>query len=147
MGYMTLRKAELKDKEEILETVNLLYLPIPSFVWNEDDFVQQQIERGEYFLQEENGTVVGVMSLRPRKTKVNIETLVVKTPFQSKGYGSKFIEFACQYAKEKGFDVLHAYSFSEYNMVDFYLKTGFKMLDEQGNYHNHLYYCFEKKLS
>ncbi|MBX4200594.1 GNAT family N-acetyltransferase [Candidatus Parcubacteria bacterium] len=143
---MTLRKAELKDKQEVLDTVNLLSLPIPGFVWNKEEFVEEQIRKGEYFLQEENGVVIGVMSLRKRTHKVNIETLVVKTEFQSKGYGTKFIDFACQYAKEHGFTILHAYSFNEYNMVDFYLKRGFTMLDQSGSYHNHPYYCFEKKV-
>lgn len=144
---MVLRQAELKDKKEIIDVVNLLYLPsIPNFIWNREDFIDQQIKDKQYFLGEHNGIVVGAMSLRQRINKINIETLVVKKEFQSKGFGTKFLNFAAQFAREKGFDTLHAYSFNEYNMVNFYLKKGFTMLDASGSYYDHPYYCFEKKV-
>ncbi|OGZ72247.1 MAG: hypothetical protein A2908_03850 [Candidatus Staskawiczbacteria bacterium RIFCSPLOWO2_01_FULL_38_12b] len=143
---MILRQAELKDKKEIMDVANLLYLPIPYFIWNNESFVEEQIKNKEYFLGEDYGTVIGIMSLRQRANKINIETLAVKKEFQSKGFGTQFIEFAMQFTKEKGFDTLHAYSFNEYNMAGFYLKKGFIMLDHTGSYHNNAYYCFEKKL-
>ena len=95
---------------------------------------------------EDEDRLVGVMSLRQRSNKVSIETLAVKKEFQSKGFGSKFIEFAKQFTKERGFKVLHAYSFSEYQATDFYLKKGFKVLDHAGYYKNHKYDCFELTL-
>jgi GNAT superfamily N-acetyltransferase len=71
---------------------------------------------------------------------------VVKKEFQGKGIGTQFIEFAKQFAKEREFNILHAYSFQEYNMADFYLKRGFRMLKDPGNYYDHTYYCFEMKV-
>ena len=143
---MLLRKAELKDKKEIIDIANLLYLDIHNFVWNNDNFITKQIDKGEYFLMEENGVVAGIMSLRQRKNGIHIETLAVKKKFQSKGLGTKFIEFAKEFSREKGFNILHAYSFSDYNIADFYLKKGFKMMDYNGYYNNHKYNCFELKI-
>jgi N-acetylglutamate synthase-like GNAT family acetyltransferase len=143
---MTIRQAKLQDKQEVMETANLLYLPIQNFIWNKEEFVQKQIENGEYFLAQENGMTIGIISLRQRSNKISIETLVVKKEFQGKGIGTQFIEFAKQFAKEREFNILHAYSFQEYNMADFYLKRGFRMLKDPGNYYDHTYYCFEMKV-
>ena len=143
---MAIRQAELKDKEEIIKIVDLLHLDIPNFVWNQEEFVSKQISNKEYFLGEQGGNIIGVMSLSARKNKMNIETLVVKREFQSQGFGTQFIVFAKQFARDKGFDALYAYSFKEYNMTDFYLKKHFKMLDYPGSYKNHQYYCFKAPL-
>lgn len=139
---MILRQAELKDKKEVLNIINELSLDIPNFVWDKEEFVTKQIQNKEYFVIEDEGRLAGVMSLRQRTNKINIETLVVRKEFQCKGLGSKFIEFAKQLTKERGFNILHAYSFSEYNAADFYLKKGFKVLDYAGYYKNHKYDCF-----
>src|SRR3989344_5130979 len=143
---MLLRKAELKDKKEILEIANLLYLNILDFVWNSDEFITKQIEKGEYYVIEENGGVAGIMSLRQRMNGMHIETLAIKKEFQSKGFGTKFIEFAKKVSQEKGFGTLFAYSFSEYNIADFYIKRGFKLMDYIGYYKHHKYNCFGMKL-
>ena len=144
---MILKKAELKHKKEIIDIANLLYLNIPNFVWNSEDFVTRQIEKGEYFIIKEDGVVAGIMSLRQRKNGMHIETLAVRKEFQSRGFGTKFIEFAKKITSEKGFDTLYAYSFSEYNIADFYVKKGFKALDYSGYYKNHKYDCFGLDLS
>ena len=143
---MILRQAELKDKKEVLNIVNELSLDIPDFIWDKEEFVARQIQNKEYFVMEDKGRLAGVMSLRQRTNKINIETLVVKKEFQYKGLGSKFIEFAKQFTKEKGFNILHAYSFSEYQAADFYLKKGFKVMDYTGYYKNHKYDCFELEI-
>ncbi|MDO8530392.1 MAG: GNAT family N-acetyltransferase [bacterium] len=138
-----LRQAELKDKQEIIEIVSNLHLNIPNFVWNESDFVEKQIQNKEYFVIEDAGKLVGAMSLRQRNNKVSVETLAVKKEFRGKGFGSEFIEFAKQFTKEKGFTTLHAYSFSDYNSADFYVKKGFAILGYFGYYKDHKYDCFE----
>ena len=43
---MNLRKAELKELKEVKEIADLLRLNIPGFVWNDEDFIAKQIERG-----------------------------------------------------------------------------------------------------
>jgi len=143
---MILRQAELKDIHGVLDIVSGLYLNIPQFVWIEEDFVKKQIENKEYFVMENEGKLIGVMSLRQRFNKMSIETLVVKKEFQTQGCGTKFIEFAKEFSKNKGFAILHAYSFSQYNIANFYLKKGFRMLNYPGFYKNHKYDCFELTL-
>lgn len=144
---MLIRQAELKDRQEILNIVHGLYLDIPRFVWNTEDFVTKQIENKEYFVVEHEGVLAGVVSLRRRSSKVSIETLAVRKDLQFKGFGTKLIEFAKQFTKEQGFTILHAYSFKEYGIGDFYIKKGFKVMGDVGYYQNHTYDCFEMELS
>jgi aminoglycoside 6'-N-acetyltransferase I len=119
---------------------------VPGFVWNQDDFVTKQITNKEYFVLEQDGAVVAIMSLKKRKNKVSIDTLAVKKEFQGKGLGSQLVEFAKQYAKDNGFKSLHAYSFAEYNAVNFYLKQSFEYFDRTREYNGHRYDCFKINL-
>lgn len=141
-----IRQAVQKDIKAIIEIIGLLKLDIPGFVWDDEDFILQQINNGEYFVLEEDGQVIAIMSLRKRKNKVSIETLAVKKDFQHKGLGSQLIDFAKKFTKDNGFSILHAYSFTEYNAIHFYLNRNFKMLDNPGHYKRHKYDCFEIKL-
>ena len=143
---MNIRQAEEKDVKSIIEIISLLKLDIPGFVWDDEKFILDQIKKGEYFVLEESGQVVAIISLRKRKNKVSIETLAVRKDFQHKGMGSELIEFAKKFTKEKGFDTLHAYSFTEYDAVQFYLNRNFKMMDNSGYYKGHKYDCFEIKV-
>ena len=144
---MILKKAEPQNIDQVKEVTDLLHLDIPSFVWNDESFIKKQVENGEYFLMEEGGVVAGVMSLRERKNGMHIETLVIRKEFQGKGYGSKFIEFAKDYAKEHQIKKLYAYSFADYNISDFYTKKGFLLMDYVGFYKHYKYHCFEMNLS
>ncbi len=144
---LAVRKAEEKDLDNIVAITNLLYIDIPGFVWNKPEYIMRQITNGEYFVIDKEGAMVGVMSMRQRNRKMHIETLVVNHEFQSKGFGTLFIEFAKKVSRQKGFKTLHAYSFIDYNMVNFYLKKGFTKLSHFGYYNNYEYYCFEMKLS
>ncbi|KPJ57358.1 hypothetical protein AMJ49_02070 [Parcubacteria bacterium DG_74_2] len=143
---MNLRKAEPKDKKNILEVTNLLYLDIPNFIWNTDEFVDRQIKNGEYFLAETEGKTVGIISFRQRKNKMYIKTLVVINDRQSEGVGTQLVEFAKKFTKEKGLNVLRACSFYEYKTVDFYLNQGFSLLEKPGIYEHHKYYRFEMRI-
>jgi N-acetylglutamate synthase-like GNAT family acetyltransferase len=143
---MKLRKAELKDKKNILEIADLLCLDIPDFVWNQDKFVEKQIKNGEYFLSERKGRIVGIISLRQRENKIHIETIAVRNGSQSEGIGTELIQFAKDFTKKKGLNILRAYSFYDYKRVDFYLNRGFVLLNKPGVYNNHKYYRFEMRL-
>ncbi|MBU0546892.1 MAG: GNAT family N-acetyltransferase [Patescibacteria group bacterium] len=143
---MTIRKAEPKDKKDILEITNLLYLDIPNFVWNTDEFIDRQIKNGEYFLAETEEKIVGIISFRQRKKKIHIETLSATDDHQSEGVGSQLIGFAKEFTKEKGFSILRVYSFHEYKTIDFYLKQGFSLLEKPGIYNNHEYYRLEMRI-
>jgi len=143
---MNLRGAELKDKDAILKIVDLLYLKIPKFVWCTGDFVEKQIKNGEYFVAEENGEIAGIVSFRQRGNKMHIETIAVAASFQSRGVGKMLIDFAKDFTKKNGLDILHVYSFLEYDKKDFYLNQGFSLLKKPGKYGGHKYYRFEIKL-
>ena|SRR3990170_2454715 len=143
---MHLRKAVFEDKKDILKIADLLYFDISNFIWNTDEFVDRQINNGEYFVAEREEKIIGIVSFRPRKDKMYIETLAVTDGNQSEGVGTRIIEFAKNHTKERGFNALCCCSFFEYKKVDFYLLQGFSLLDKPGIYNNHKYYRFEMKL-
>lgn len=141
------RKATPVDAQNIATVAHLLHLDMPDFVWSNPAYIAQQVNRGEYFMIEEQGMVVGIMSMRERNYKMHIETLVVKPEFQSRGFGTLLLNYAKHVAQEKGHNTLHAYSFTEYNIENFYLKKGFQRLSFTGNYQGHSYHCFAMHIS
>lgn len=140
---MNIRKAVLGDTKVIKKIADLLYLDIPGFDWNKEDFIEGQIRKGEYYIAEEGEKAVGAMSLRERNGRLYIETLVVSKDIQSKGVGSMLVDFAKQFARENGFKILRTTSFYEYGVKDFYLKHGFRLLPEPGEYGGHKFYRFQ----
>lgn len=140
---MNIRKANLKDIRPIKEIADLLYLEMPDFLWNTEGFIGKQIERGEYYVAEENGKAVGIMSLRDRNKILYIETLAVAKNSQSSGVGKKLIEFAKQFSKNNDFKILRTTSFYEYGVKDFYIRQGFRLLDESGEYGGHKFHRLE----
>ncbi len=141
-----LRKASIQDKPEIVRIASFLYIEMPNFVWNDDNFVSKQIGRESYYVAELQGKIVGIISLRQRRNKMYIETLAVDEKYRQQGVSSSLLEFAKKYTKENGLNILFACSFFEYNAVDFYLKQGFVMLPVKGKYSGHQYHCFEMKI-
>ena len=140
---MDIRKALPEDIEMIAKIAQALYLNIPDFVWTTEKFIINQIERGEYCLAEENGKIIGIVSLRERNGMLYIETLAVAKNIQSKGVGSRLVEFAKRFAKENNFKILRTTSFYEYGVKDFWIKQGFRLLDEPGEYGGHKFYRLE----
>ena len=143
---MHLRKAEEKDKKDIFEIINIMRLDVPDFVWADIDFIDKQIKKGEYFLAEVEGKVVGVISLRQRRKKMYIETLAVPEKYRRRGIGAQLIEFAKKFAREKNLKILCACSFLEYNAKDFYFKQGFSLSKNCGAYNSHKFNYFETKI-
>ena len=149
---MNIRKAVPEDLKSIAEIARALYLDIPDFVWTTEDYIRKQIEKGEYYVAApsealaEEGRILGAMSLRDRNGMLYIETLAVAKDIQSKGVGSELVEFAKQFAKGNGFKILRTTSFYEYGVKDFYIKRGFRLLDEPGEYGGHKFYRLEFEL-
>lgn len=145
---MDIRKADLGDVAAIKKIADLLFLDIPGFVWTTEDYIRKQIEKGEYFIAQENNKAVGVMSLRDRNKMLYIETLAVAKEAQSKGVGSRLVEFAKKFAKENNFEILRTTSFYEFDprVKDFWIKHGFRLLDEPGEYGGHKFYRLQFKL-
>ncbi len=143
---MTIRKAEPKDKKNILEIINLLRLDMSEFIWGDDEFVEKQIQNGEYFLIEIGDEVAGIISFRQRRDKMYIETLAVVEKYRLQGEGSRLVEFAKDHTREKGLNTLCACSFYEYKAESFYLNRGFSLLKKSGEYNGHKYHRLETKL-
>ncbi len=141
-----IRQAKDNDKKHIMDIAGKLSLDMPGFVWGQEDFIMRQIQAGEYFVVEEKDVIVGILSLRQTGKNIRIETLAIRDGFTSNGFGTQLLTFAKQYAKEKGFSMLQAYSFYEYNIKDFYLKQNFTLLEYRGQYQGHPYYCFEVRV-
>jgi N-acetylglutamate synthase-like GNAT family acetyltransferase len=147
---MEIIKAKLKDKQGIKEIANLLKIETMSdndFVWDKDDFIEKQINNGEYFIAIENNKIVGIMSFRQRQDIMYIETMAIIKEFQSKGIGTQFINYAKKYTLEKNLTTLRAYAFYQYNTQKFYLKNGFTLLNKHGQYGKEKYYRFEMKIN
>ena len=143
---MTLRRAKADDKEGILRVARLLHLDMPGFIWDRGDFIDRQIKAGDYFVVEEEGEIIGAISFRQRQDKVYIETIAIVNNHRDKGIGTKLIEFAKEFTREKGLRSLRLCSFYDYNTVDFYLSQGFSLLKKPGKYQGHQYHRFEMKL-
>lgn len=141
-----IRKANLEDLAAIKNIADLLYLDIPGFNWNKEDFIKDQVEKGEYYIAEEGDKAVGAMSLRSRNNMLYIETLAVSKDIRSLGIGSGLVDFAKRFAREKGFIILRVTSFYEYGVKDFYLKHGFRLLPEPGEYGGHKFHRLEFEL-
>ncbi len=143
---MEITKAELKDKQGIKEIAKLLKIDTMSdidFVWNKDDFIEKQINKGEYFISKNNNEIVGIMSFRQRQNIMYIETMAIIKEFQNKGIGTQFINFAQKYTKDNNLNTLRAYTFYQYNTKEFYLKKGFNLLNKPGKYGGQEYHRFE----
>lgn len=144
---MKIRQATFEDLKPIKEIADLLYIEMPGFVWNNEEFIRKQIERGEYYVTENppagGGKIVGIMSLRERNKMIYIETLAVAKDIQTKGVGSKMVDFAKIFSKENNFKIMRTTSFYEYGVKDFYLKHGFRLLDEPGEYSGHKFHRLE----
>ncbi len=141
-----IRQAVFEDKENIINLISLLRLDIPDFVWDNGEFVEQQIKRGEYFIAKVGEDMAGAISFRIRGEKIHIETLAVKKEYRFNGIGTKFLNFAKALTREKKLNVLIACSFFEYNAENFYLQNGFRMLRKIGTYKGHQYHCYETKV-
>jgi N-acetylglutamate synthase-like GNAT family acetyltransferase len=144
---MNLRKAEIGDKKDIQEIVSVLNFGMDDFVWGQDDFIEKQINKGEYFIEEVDGIMAGIISLRRREKGMYIETLAVVQGFRRKGIGANLIKFAQDFAKQAGVDTLCACAFPEYKSEDFYLGLGFVLSKDLGEYSGRKFYRFEKKIA
>jgi len=144
---MEIIKADLKDKEAIKSIANLLYIDVNDFVWNKDEYIEKQIINNEYFLAKVENKIAGIISFRIRNSIMYIETLAVIKDFQSKGIGTKLINFAKKYTTENNLTTLRAYAFYQYNTQKFYLKNNFEQLKDSGDYNGAEYHRFQMQLS
>ena len=138
-----MKKARPEDLGTIKKIADLLYIEMSDFVWNTEGFIRKQIERGEYYAIEIDGQMAGIISFRDRNSIFYIETLAVAKDIQTKGIGSKLVEFAKDFARKNNFKKMRTTSFYEYGVNDFWIKQGFRLLEEPGEYGGHKFYRFQ----
>ena len=145
---MKIIKANLADLNSIYELNKQLHIPIRDFRWDKKYWIKQEIKYGSFYVVK-NNIIHGAMCLQlnmENKKEAYIETLAIKKNKQKKGLGTKLVNFAIKKAKENKKNILTVGSLCESNAEDFYLKCGFTLEDELGDYYGHEFYGFYLKL-
>jgi len=139
----TVEPAREEDAAEIADLNTLFHLDIPDFKWDNESWVREQIEQGNYFVLKEDGTLTGAVNLQTQEDSLSIETIAVRKDLQGRGTGRKLIDFAKDQAQQKGKPKLTVESFTDYGLESFYQKVGFGKDDPYlGDYQGKPYYRF-----
>jgi ribosomal protein S18 acetylase RimI-like enzyme len=73
--------------------------------------------------------IVGTLMLSAKDEKtVQMKQVAVDTKYQNFGLGGKLIDFAENFAREKGFQLMYVHARKE--AVNFYLKNGYEIVGE-----------------
>src|ERR671935_1699863 len=95
LGELFAQESDFRpDKEKQLRGLRLIF---------------EQPSRGRVFVLRKNGTIVGMINLLFTISTAEggfvilLEDLVVHTEYQGKGYGSKLLKYAIDFAKQKNF--------------------------------------------
>jgi ribosomal protein S18 acetylase RimI-like enzyme len=104
--------------------LDLLLLADPS-----KELVGQYIQRGECFVTEIEGQVIGVYVLLPtRPATVELVNIAVDPSYHNKGIGKKLINHAIQIAKSKGYKTIEVGTGnSSIGQLALYQKCGFRI--------------------
>ena len=121
-------------------------LRIPFTRYFRKDCVLKEIELGNQFVVREDSEVVGAMGLKMLDKEAYIESLAVKSDRHGRGIGKNLVDFAKRRARKERKPLLTVESFCVYGVKDFYLKCGFKIDSELGEYEGHKCYCFSMGL-
>jgi predicted N-acetyltransferase YhbS len=130
----SIRLADKTDVNDIQRISSVLTLDVPGFKWDQRDYIEQEIAKGNYYVLELEGKVVAIIStgvesktglFGTSKTGF-INALAVERTKQKSGLGKLLIEFAIRHARENGATSLVVESFEQYGLLDYYPKFGFK---------------------
>lgn len=91
--------------------------------------VEEYVQRGECFVAESNGQIIGVYILLPtRPETVELVNIAVLETQRSKGWGKKLVINAIEVAKSKGFRTIEiGTGNSSIGQLALYQKCGFRM--------------------
>ncbi|MEC2074120.1 GNAT family N-acetyltransferase [Alkalihalophilus marmarensis] len=105
--------------------MDLLLLADPS-----ENLIADYIERGECFIAEESGEIIGVLVLLPtRPDTVELVNVAVCKNMQGRGIGRRLVEFAVDSAKKQGFKAIEVGTGnSSIGQIALYQKCGFRMI-------------------
>ncbi|MDV2884556.1 GNAT family N-acetyltransferase [Alkalihalophilus pseudofirmus] len=105
--------------------MDLLLLADPS-----EKLIADYVERGECFIAEESGEIIGVLVLLPtRPDTVELVNVAVCNNMQGRGIGRRLVEFAVDSAKKQGFKTIEVGTGnSSIGQIALYQKCGFRMI-------------------
>ncbi|OLS38160.1 GNAT family N-acetyltransferase [Alkalihalophilus pseudofirmus] len=105
--------------------MDLLLLADPS-----EKLIADYVERGECFIAEESGEIIGVLVLLPtRPDTVELVNVAVCKDMQGRGIGRRLVEFAVDSAKKQGFKTIEVGTGnSSIGQIALYQKCGFRMI-------------------
>jgi len=121
-----IRKAKLKDAEEILNLINF-WAKKGKVLRRSLNYIYENLR--DFWVWEEKRRIVGVCSLHivGWKDLAEIKCLVVKKNFQKRGIGRSLVEICLKEAEELGIKKVFALSFEK----KFFEKLGFKRIDKK----------------
>lgn len=114
MDALKIRPANLADKAEIENCVNLAYEKYISRIGKKPHPMLEDyallIEKGNVFVGEWRDQIVGVLVLLPFLDYISLDNVAVTPLYQGLGFGKKFLHFAEDYTKQRGKKEIRLYT-------------------------------------
>ncbi len=123
---MTPVKATEQDLSGIMEVNKGLHLDIPNFKWDQKDWIEDQVKKGNFYVVKDNDKVCGAMCVTPQENAMLIESMAVHQEHQSQGIGKTMLDFARQLARQQKCQKLMVISFSAHGLELYYKSMGFQ---------------------
>lgn len=97
----------------------------------------------EFILADEADEIIGVIKVMespPGSKNCWLESVKVNKEFRNRGWGSKLLEIAADYAKNQGCKCIRGQvkpegDLSSNNLLNFYMKNGFSIIREADAFH------------
>lgn len=125
---MNLRKAELKDKEGIIE--------ISKYTWDGNDYLENIFEKwvnedkSDFSVLEKNNKIIGTIKLTHLQNKEYwLEGLRIHKDYQNKGYAKFLTEEYLKKIKNSNFNLVSMATFYNSKSIDIVKKYGFHLLN------------------
>tara|TARA_Y100000310_G_C20185370_1_gene580038 strand:+ start:53 stop:490 length:438 start_codon:yes stop_codon:yes gene_type:complete len=141
---MSVVKADILDLDSIFEINKQLDAGCSHSYWLTRKWIKEEIKEGNFFVIKEKN-VYAAMCLHTTledEMESYINTLAVHNEQHSRGFGTQLVNFAIDYSQKKNKSLLTVESLTEMNVKKFYIKQGFKLGPEMGDYYGHPFYCF-----
>lgn len=133
--YMDIRKGKKEDAKEISELVKQSILATHTEIYPQDEIdhklsiyseenVKEYIEKGEYFVAEEDGKIVGCVLAKEN----DMRSLYIDPKYMRKGLGTQLAQIAEDCIRKNGNDFVDIWA--SLVSVDFYKKRGFKIMKD-----------------
>ena len=148
---MKIVKATLADLKSILEINQQLHLDIPDFRWDTELWAMEEIEQGNFYVAKDHKYAYGTLCLQMAleqfpETVAYIDAMAVSEDRHGLGIGKQMVDFAINESKKADKKTLQVESFHEYSVKEFYIKRGFKLQPELGEFNGHPYYVFSMNI-